>query len=137
MGAAAGCAHVRVQCLCAVLGALTWVGDAALRERGCCNHSHPPPALRRAPLTPHRSNVALHQRNVLTPSPSHISSAAKPPPPASSHLPSTPPRSRTASLPPRKAARPTPAHRTPHSRGTAPRPSPGPPRSGCPPASRP
>ena len=29
------CVHVRVQCLCAVLGVLTWVGDAALRERRC------------------------------------------------------------------------------------------------------
>jgi hypothetical protein len=26
-----GCVHVRVQCLCAVLGVLIWVGDAALR----------------------------------------------------------------------------------------------------------
>ena len=57
---------------------------------------------------------------------------------SSSHLRFTPPHSRNCALPPRKAARPMPAPRTPCSPGTRPRPPPAPPRTGFPPpASRP
>eukprot|EP00966_Prymnesium_polylepis_P157302 3635482-Prymnesium_polylepis.1 len=124
MGPADVCACACAVLVCAVLGVLTWGGALrAVCERCCRDIS----TLMRSVGAPSRHiapNVALRP-SLLTPSPSHLRChiAAV----ASSHLPFTPPRSRTASLPPRKAARPTPARRTPRSRGTRFRPSPGPP----------